>query len=75
MTAEDDAFLSGKPVFMEGRPIGMVFLDGNEEPELFVQDNPTVGSMFSNDKLTYKERFIFGGNVTNFRGFDKSVVA
>jgi hypothetical protein len=51
------------------------FLDGNEEPELFVQDNPTVGSLFTNDKVTYKIRFIFGGNVINFRGFDKSVVA
>lgn len=51
------------------------FLDGNEEPELFVQDNPTVGSMFSNDKVTYKIRHIYGGNVIEYRGWDKSVVA
>ncbi len=51
------------------------FLDGNEEPELFVQDNPTVGSMFSNDKLTYKIRHIYGGAVVDFRPAFKAVVA
>jgi hypothetical protein len=50
------------------------FLDGNEEPEMFVQDSPTVGSMFSNDKVTYKIRHIYGGNVINYRAWDKSVV-
>lgn len=50
------------------------FLDGQEEPELFVQDNPTVGSMFSNDKLTWKIRHIYGGNVLDFRGTTKAVV-
>lgn len=51
------------------------FLDGQREPSLFVQDNPTVGSMFSNDKLTYKIRHIYGGNVTDYRGATKAVVA
>lgn len=51
------------------------FLDGNEEPELFVQDSPTQGSLFSNDLITYKLRHIYGGNVLEFRGMDKSVVA
>ena len=51
------------------------FLDGNEEPQLFVQDNPTVGSMFTHDKLTWKLRHIFGGNVVEFRGTTKAVVA
>ncbi len=50
------------------------FLDGNEEPELFVQDNPTVGSLFSHDKITYKIRHIYGGNVVDYRGVYKSVV-
>lgn len=39
------------------------FLQGKEDPELFVQDMPNVGSMFSNDKLTYKIRHIYGGSV------------
>ena len=44
------------------------FLDGNEEPELFVQDSPTNGSMFTHDKLTWKIRHIYGGNVLDYRG-------
>jgi len=51
------------------------FLDGNEEPELFVQDNPTVGSLFTNDEITYKIRHIYGGVLKDFRGVVKSVVA
>ena len=51
------------------------FLDGQQEPQLFVQDMPNVGSMFSNDQLTYKIRHIYGGIVTDHRGADKSVVA
>lgn len=45
------------------RPIEVGFLDGREDPELFVQDSPTVGSLFSNDKLTYKIRHIYGSTV------------
>lgn len=50
------------------------FLDGNEEPELFVQDSPTNGSLFSNDQITYKIRHIYGGNVMDYRGLHKNVV-
>lgn len=50
------------------------FLDGNEEPEMFVQDNPTVGSLFNNDSVTYKIRHIYGGVVKDFRGVQKAVV-
>ena len=39
------------------------FLHGKEEPELFVQDMPTAGSLFSNDVITYKIRHIYGGTV------------
>lgn len=51
------------------------FLDGNEEPELFVQDSPTAGSMFASDKMSWKIRHIYGGAVTDYRGAVKSVVA
>jgi hypothetical protein len=52
------------------------FLDGKEDPELFVQDMPNVGSMFSNDKLTYKIRHIYGGAdlVDGFKFTTKAVV-
>lgn len=58
------------------RPIiEIAFLDGNEEPELFVQDSPTSGSMFANDSLTYKVRHVYGGAVVDYRGLRKHVVA
>lgn len=52
------------------------FLDGKEEPELFIQDSPTVGSLFSNDKVTYKIRHIYGGGllVDGEKGTTKGVV-
>jgi len=55
--------------------IEIAFLDGNEEPELFVQDMPNVGSMFNNDTLTYRIRHIYGGAVMDYRGFQGSIVA
>lgn len=45
------------------------FLNGREEPEMFVQDNPTVGSAFTADKITYKIRHIYGGDVADHRSF------
>lgn len=48
---------------------------GPEEPELFTQDLPNVGEMFTNDRLVYKIRHVYGGAVLDFRGFDGSVVA
>ena len=51
------------------------FLDGNREPEIFVQDSPSVGSLFANDTVTYKIRHIYGGAVTDYRGLYKAVVA
>jgi hypothetical protein len=50
------------------------FLFG-EEPEIFTQDMPNVGSMFSNDQLTYKIRHVYGGAVLDFRGFFGGIVA
>lgn len=51
------------------------FLNGREEPELFVQDTPNVGSLFSNDQVTYKIRHIYSGAVMDYRGLYKAVVA
>jgi hypothetical protein len=45
------------------------FYQGRQEPELFTQDQPNVGSLFSADKIDYKIRFIFGVAVLDFRGF------
>lgn len=51
------------------------FFNGNEEPELFVQDSPTQGSMFTHDQVSYKIRHIYGGAVTDFRGLQGAIVA
>lgn len=72
-TDVNDWCLSADPMDVPTIEIG--FLDGNEEPELFVQDSPTVGSLFSHDKITYKVRHPYGGNVLDFRGLYKAVVA
>lgn len=72
-TDANDWCLSSDPSDVPTVELG--FLDGSEEPELFVQDSPTVGSMFSNDKLTWKIRHIYGATVLDYRGLSKSVVA
>jgi hypothetical protein len=72
-TDANDWCLAADPMDIPSIEIG--FLQGQEEPELFIQDMPHVGSMFSNDKVTYKIRHVYGGAVTDFRGLDKSVVA
>jgi len=72
-TDANDWAASADPLDIPTIEIG--FLDGNEEPELFVQDNPSVGSMFTNDKVTYKIRHTYGGNVLDYRGLYKGVVA
>ncbi len=48
---------------------------GSETPELFEQNNPNVGDLFTNDRIVYKVRHIYGGAVVDFRGFDGSLVA
>lgn len=45
------------------------FLDGREDPEIFVADIPNGGSLFSADKIDYKIRHIYNGAVLDFRPF------
>lgn len=51
------------------------FVNGREDPELFTQDMPNVGSMFSNDQLTYKIRHEYGGAPVDWRGMHGALVA
>lgn len=51
------------------------FLQGKQEPELFIQDQPTVGSVFTADKITFKIRHIYGGDVLDYRGLYGANVA
>jgi len=69
---QNNWYLAADPKDIPTIEIG--FLDGREEPELFVQDMPNVGSMFSNDQLTYKIRHIYGGAVMDYRGLQGNIV-
>ncbi len=50
------------------------YLGDQREPEFFVANIPTIGQMFVADKLQYKIRHEYGGDVVDFRGAVKSVV-
>jgi len=50
------------------------FYQGQQDPALFTQSDPTVGSVFNADKVTYKIRHIYSGAVLDFRGFVKGNV-
>ena len=67
----NDWFVVGDPTTIPTIEVG--FLNGQQDPELFVQDSPTVGSMFNSDLVTWKIRHIWGLAVTDFRGFYRSV--
>lgn len=72
-TDANDWVLAADPQVRPGIEVG--FLDGRELPELFIQDLPTSGSLFNNDKITLKIRHIYGGAVVDYRPFYKGVVA
>jgi hypothetical protein len=68
-----DWVATANPADIEMVEVG--FYQGREEPELFIQDNPTVGSVFTADKLTYKIRHIWMKMIKDHRGLHKNVVA
>ena len=45
------------------------------EPELFVADQGQTGSMFTNDEMRIKARFVVAVGIGNYRGLHKSNVA
>lgn len=62
-----DCAVVGDPMRIDTIEVG--FLNGREDPELFVQDQPNVGSMFNADKQTWKIRHIWGFAYLDYRGF------
>jgi hypothetical protein len=70
---ENNYYLSAKNSDVEGIEIG--FLNGKEEPEILVQDQPTVGNVFVYDQIRYKLRHEYGGAVVDFRAFAGSIVS
>lgn len=55
-----------------GPTIDLAFFDGRQDPEIFVDDVPTSGSLFSNDQITLKVRHIYGVAVADWQSFYKS---
>lgn len=51
--------------------IEMGFLNGQQDPALFVQNDPTTGSVFSADKVTWKIRHIYSGIPIDYRAFQR----
>lgn len=59
------------PNKIDGLVLGFL---GSQEPELFTQDSPQNGSTFSADKISFKVRHIYGGDLADFRPFYRQVV-
>ncbi len=68
-TDADDWFLIADPATVPTIEVG--YYQGRQDPELFIQDQPAVGSVFTADKVTYKIRHIWGLAVLDFRGFQR----
>ncbi len=50
------------------------FVQDAREPQIVLQNDPTAGAAFTNDRITYKVRHEYGGDVIDFRGVGKNVV-
>jgi hypothetical protein len=70
---ENNYYLSAKMADIEG--IEMGFVNGKEEPDLILQDNPAVGNVFVYDTIRYKVRHEYGGAVVDFRAFAAGIVS
>ncbi len=73
LTDATDWWATADPARVPTMVIG--FLNGRQEPELFTQDQQNVGSMFTADKVQFKLRHIFGGDILEHRSFFREVVA
>lgn len=65
-TDANDWFLFGDPLMVPLIEVGFLF--GNQEPELWTQADPTQGSVFNADKVTYKIRHVYSGTPLDHRG-------
>jgi hypothetical protein len=66
-TDANDWFLVADPAMAPTIEVG--FYQGRQDPEIFVQDDPRVGSVFTADVITYKIRHIYSGAVVEHRSF------
>lgn len=59
--------LIADPMDIEGLTVG--YLGNKKQPEVLLQDNPTVATVFTNDRITYRTKFRFGGAIADYRAF------
>lgn len=50
------------------------FINGQQEPEIFLANQPTVGEMFKADKIQYKIRHEYMAYIGDYRGAFKHIV-
>lgn len=67
LTDTDDWYLVGDPALTPTIEVG--FYQGRQDPELFVQNDPTTGAPFNADKIVWKIRHIYNGTVLDYRAF------
>ena len=65
--SQEKWWIAGDPADCAGLEIG--FVQGVDSPQLFMQDDPRMGSVFTNDQISYKVRFEFGAGIVNWRPF------
>ena len=68
-TSQTQWYLVGDPAAVPLVELG--FYGGRQDPELFTQADPTQGSAWAADKIAYKIRHIYGGNILDYRGFQR----
>ena len=66
-TDANDHYYTADPSLAPTVEVGVY--QGREDPELFVQDNPTLGSVFTSDRITYKIRHIWSTKALDHRSF------
>lgn len=72
-TDPTDWYLVCHPSHVESIEVG--FVGGRETPELLIQDRPLNGQVFTNDQMSFKIRWEFGGAWIDYRGAYWSQVA
>ena len=65
-TDTNNWYLFADPAVLPTIEIG--FVGGQETPELLLQDAPTDGQVFTNDQISFKVRWEFGGGWLDYRG-------
>lgn len=63
---QTDWFLIADP--MDAEVLRVAFLGGREEPEVFIANGDTFGSMFTNDRIEAKLRHVYGVAAVDYAG-------